>query len=117
MKQITNKSSDRRVAPEPHKGRLCLATLAKLWRTEPESSLHREDLIEIARAELGKYDLTPDELDEAAPMLAKSLHMRLEQNGGQPLDETLKFDIERQVLDWCGCMNDAQRAATHSHSE
>ena len=89
-----------------HKTRLCLAALAKLWRTEPESSLHREDLIELARAELGKYDLTPEQLDEAAPMLAKALHMRLEQNGGQPLDDSLRTDIERQVLEWCGCLAD-----------
>lgn len=66
--------------------------------------MHREDLIELARAELGKYDLTPDQLEEAAPILAKSLHMRIEQNGGKPLDDSLTAEIERQVLEWCGCI-------------
>src|ERR1041385_2506355 len=99
-----------------HKSRLCLAALANLWRAEPESSLRREDLIELARAELGKYDLTPDELDDAAPMLAKSLHMRIEQNGGRPLDDSLKQEIERQVLEWCGCIHPSSaQAAAHAH--
>jgi hypothetical protein len=113
MKRPTD-NTGKDVAQPSHKSRLCLAALAKLWRAEPESSLQREDLIEIARAELGKYDLTPDELDEAAPMLAKSLHMRIEQNGAAPLDEPLKQEIERQVLEWCGCIH-SPSPAPHSH--
>lgn len=80
-----------------------LAALAKYYLTPPESAFHREDLIEHARIALGKYDLTPEELDEAAPLLARALHMRIEQNGGRDLDDEHKQVIEHQVLEWCGC--------------
>ena len=79
-----------------------VAALASLFCVEPESELRREELIELARISLGKYDLEPEELDEAAPLLARALHMRIEQNGGHPLDVSHTLELERQVLEWCG---------------
>jgi len=77
--------------------------LAQLYTAWPESALHREDLLESARVQLCKYGLESDELDRVAPVLARTLHMLIEQNEGKPLADGRKLEIERQALEWCGC--------------
>jgi hypothetical protein len=79
--------------------------LAQLYCSAPESALHREDLLESARIQLSKYDLDEDELDRIVPVLARTLHMLIEQNGGKHLASKREIEIERQVLDWCGCQD------------
>jgi hypothetical protein len=80
--------------------------LAQLYCSWPESTLRREDLLESARVQLSKYDLEEYELDRIVPVLARTLHMLVEQNGGKPLADERKLEIERQVLEWCGCNKD-----------
>jgi len=85
-----------------------VTALAQFYCGEPESALHREDLLESARLDLSKYDLESDDLDRTIPVLARTLHMLMEQNGGKPLADERKLEIERQVLAWCGCGRDGK---------
>src|ERR1017187_806457 len=86
-------------------GEPSVTDLAQLYCAWPESALHREDMFEAARVQLSKYDLEPEELNRIAPVLARTLHMLVEQNGAKPLAEGRELEIEKQVLEWCGCKN------------
>jgi hypothetical protein len=86
-------------------GEPSVTDLAVLYCAWPESALQREDLLEAARVQLSKYDLESEDLDRIAPVLARTLHMLIEQNGGRPLADGRELEIERQVLEWCGCQD------------
>ena len=79
-----------------------IQALTARFCTEPESTITKEDLVENARTSLERYSLEREQLDKAAPMLARALHMRIEQNGGKDLNAALKREIEKHVLIWCG---------------
>ena len=88
---------------------ISVMALASLYNSEPRPAVKREELLEHARVLLAKYDLEAHELNEAAPILAQTLCMLIEQNGGRDLDEQLKRKVERNVLEWCGCVRNEPR--------
>ena len=66
-----------------------------------KNSYAMHESIAEARRRMGKYDLEPAELGEAAPLLAKCIVMLEEENGGIRLGPDRLRDLELGVLAWC----------------
>ena len=91
-----------KITQAPKTSEIDIAALAEFYCGEPESLIAKEELLEQARRALIKYDLEKNDLEIAAPILARTLHMLIEQNGGKSLTPERMAEIERHILDWCG---------------
>jgi hypothetical protein len=92
-----------KIACNPKAQEIDIAALAEYYCGQPESLIAKEELLEHARRALAKYELDENDLEIATPVLARTLHMLVEQNGGKSLSPERMMQIERHILDWCVC--------------
>jgi hypothetical protein len=82
--------------------RMDIASLAQIYNSPKSSPITHEDLLDVARTALLKYELAEHEFEIAADSLARSMHMLLEQHGVKKLTPKHMAALEKEVIEWCG---------------
>ena len=79
-----------------------IVSLAQIYNSPMPSPIAHEDLLDVARTALLKYELAEYEFEIAADSLARSMHMLLEQQGVKKLTPKHMAALEKEVIEWCG---------------
>ncbi len=83
-------------------GMIDVAALAALYNSPTNSPVAHEYLLEEARQAMSKYELPQADLEIGADLLARAMHMLVEQRGLKKLPPERMAELERDVLDYCG---------------
>ncbi len=83
-------------------GMIDVAALAALYNSPTNSPVAHEYLLEEARRAMSKYELPQADLEITSDLLARAMHMLIEQRGLEKLPPESMAELEQDVLDYSG---------------